>query len=260
MSRAEFEAAAEAVVAALGASRTKDLVGVLARGRSVEHALLAVQDPGASEAIRALYEALRRHGIAHTEAAAYLRGFIAGQHRQRDEIEVSTVWSGPGTPQVPVRATARVLAEVVGRAERELLAMTYAARPYEPLSSALRAAVARGVDVHVVVETKAGAGGLLSGPEPADAFRDIAGVRLWHWAPEAREAPGARKHQRGRQHAKLAVADRRVLFLGSANLTEPGVRRNLEAGVLVTGGSAPQRAAEHIRELQRRGVLRPLTA
>jgi hypothetical protein len=40
--------------------------------------------------------------------------------------------------------------------------------------------------------------------------------------------------------------------MGSASLAESGVRRNLEAGVLVTGGTAPQWAAERIRELQRR--------
>ncbi|MFG2833570.1 phospholipase D-like domain-containing protein [Streptomyces zaomyceticus] len=62
---------------------------------------------------------------------------------------------------------------------------------------------------------------------------------------------------RSRQHAKFAVADRRTLLLGSANQTESGARRNMEAGVLVTGGEAPRRAAEHIRELQRRAILKP---
>lgn len=61
---------------------------------------------------------------------------------------------------------------------------------------------------------------------------------------------------RSRQHAKLAVADRRTLFLSSADLTESAVRRTIEAGVLVTGGEAPRRAAEHIVELQRLGELR----
>ncbi|MFD4030960.1 hypothetical protein ACFWVP_10590 [Streptomyces sp. NPDC058637] len=56
------------------------------------------------------------------------------------------------------------------------------------------------------------------------------------------------------------VADRRVLFLGSANLTESAARRAIEAGVLVRGGDAPRRAAEHVEELQRRGVLQPLRA
>ncbi|MGW9131703.1 phospholipase D-like domain-containing protein [Streptomyces sp. NPDC055681] len=77
-------------------------------------------------------------------------------------------------------------------------------------------------------------------------------MRLWHWVRD----PDADSY--ARRHAKLAVADRRVLFLGSANLTESAARRNIEAGVLVRGGDAPQRAAEHIAELQRRGVLQPL--
>ncbi|MEU2582088.1 hypothetical protein ABZ612_03800 [Streptomyces avermitilis] len=46
-------------------------------------------------------------------------------------------------------------------------------------------------------------------------------------------------------------------MLGSANLTESAARRNIEAGVLVTGGEAPRRTAEHIVELQRLGILRP---
>ncbi|WP_329598746.1 DISARM system phospholipase D-like protein DrmC [Streptomyces pseudovenezuelae] len=252
MSRQGFEAAAEQAVILLGPSRTKDLAGVFARGRGLEHALLLVQVPAAGDAIRALYEAAQSDCIPSAEAAAYLRGFVAGWSRRGDEVDVRTVWSGPATPGVPVRATARVLTEVVSRARSELLAMTYAARRHPPLISALREAVARGVEVHVVVETRQGAAGLLDGPEPAAAFSSVLGLRLWHWAPSARE------HERARQHAKLAVADRRVLLVGSANLTESGVRRNLEAGVLVSGGAAPQRAAEHIRELQRRGILRLL--
>ncbi|WNZ08703.1 DISARM system phospholipase D-like protein DrmC [Streptomyces sp. 11x1] len=215
---------------------------------------LELRDPPVDLAVPPLLlqgEAAQSNHVPSVEAAAYLRGFVAGWSRRRDEAEVRTVWSGPATPGVPVRATARVLTEVVSRARSELLAMTYAARRHPPLISALREAVARGVDVHVV-ETREGAAGLLDGPEPAAAFTAVPGLRLWHWAPEARE------HERARQHAKLAVADRRVLLVGSANLTESGVRRNLEAGVIVTGGTAPQRAAEHIRELQRRGILMPL--
>ncbi|MGH3916784.1 MAG: phospholipase D-like domain-containing protein [Pseudonocardiaceae bacterium] len=60
-------------------------------------------------------------------------------------------------------------------------------------------------------------------------------------------------------HAKLAVADRAVLFVSSANLTSAGVNTNLEAGLLVRGGTAPMRAAEHICQLQARGVSARLT-
>lgn len=40
-----------------------------------------------------------------------------------------------------------------------------------------------------------------------------------------------------------------------ANLTQSGVDRNIEAGLLIQGGAAPQRAAEHVAELKTRGVL-----
>ena len=56
-------------------------------------------------------------------------------------------------------------------------------------------------------------------------------------------------------HAKLAVADRRVLLVTSANLTQSGVGKNIEAGLLVRGGAAAQRAAEHVDALRASGEL-----
>lgn len=253
MSRLRFEAAAETAASVLGPSRAKDLAGLLARGQSRERALTELSTPGVREAVERLYEAVAADRVPCEEAAAYLRGYVAAVLRARDSVQVRTVWSGPSTSAVPVRATAQVLVEVINEARNELLAMTYAARPYPALTRALTEATARGVVVHIVVETLAGAGGLLSGREPAVAFAEVHGARLWHWARN----PASRG--RSRQHAKLAVADRRVLFLGSANLTESAARRNIEAGVLIRGGDAPQRAAEHMVALQRRGVLRPLT-
>src|SRR5690606_34124690 len=103
--------------------------------------------------------------------------------------------------------------------------------------------------VDVVVETLAGAGGALGGAEPAAAFADVVGIRLWHWPRAQRTEEGAK------MHAKIAVADRRVLLVSSANLTQSGVGRNIEAGLLVRGGTAPRRAAEHIAELTASGLL-----
>ncbi|MET7377924.1 DISARM system phospholipase D-like protein DrmC [Streptomyces sp. NPDC005526] len=251
MSRPAFEAATEVVVAVLGLSRSKDLVALLGQGRTRERILSELGTPGAGGAIAGLYDAMESESVPSAEAAAYVRGYVAALRQARDTVRVRTVWSGPSTPAVPVRATAQVLVEVIEGAQEELLALTYAARPYRALTRALTDAAARGVKTHIVVETLAGARGLLSGPEPADAFAAVPGLRLWVWARGPAEA-------RSRQHAKLAVADRRTLFLGSANLTESAARRNIEAGVLVRGGEAPQRAAEHIVELQRLGVLVPL--
>jgi phosphatidylserine/phosphatidylglycerophosphate/cardiolipin synthase-like enzyme len=40
-------------------------------------------------------------------------------------------------------------------------------------------------------------------------------------------------------HAKAAVADSRIAFLTSANLTEAALERNMELGVLIRGGTLP---------------------
>ncbi|MGW4086233.1 DISARM system phospholipase D-like protein DrmC [Streptomyces sp. NPDC004822] len=252
MSRPGFETAAKAAVAVLGVSRAKDLAGLLARGGSWERAQSELAGPGAGTTLARLYDAMEKESVASAEAAAYIRGYVAAILHTRDTVRVRTVWSGPSTPGVPVRATAQVLVDVIDGARDELLAMTYAARPYSALTRALTAAAERGVSIHMVVETLAGAGGLLSGREPAEAFASVPGITLWHWATRDRTG-----HEHSRQHAKMAVADRRALFVGSANLTESAARRNIEAGVLVSGGEAPKRAAEHIIELQRTGVLRP---
>jgi phosphatidylserine/phosphatidylglycerophosphate/cardiolipin synthase-like enzyme len=165
------------------------------------------------------------------------------------DVEVELVWSGPASFSVPVRATAAVIAQVVGEARRELILTTYSARPHPPLTDALRAAVARGVQVSVVVETLQGAGSALAGAEPYQAFTGVGGLSLYHWPPAKRADRGAK------MHAKLAVADRALLFVTSANLTASGVTSNIEAGVLIRGGTAPLRAAEHIEALRAAGEL-----
>lgn len=61
-------------------------------------------------------------------------------------------------------------------------------------------------------------------------------------------------------YAKVAIADRRVLLVATANLTQSGAAKNVEAGLLVRAGVTPHRAAEHLAELQARGVLTHLHA
>lgn len=249
MSRRRFEAAVATAAASLGPTRTKALATLLAQNRSPAYILGRLQTPAALEAVSALLASLPEDDVPSAEAAAYLRGYAAAWTRRREETEARAVWSGPSTPGTPSRATAQVLTEVVGAAEHRFVAVTYSARWYAPLTAALSEAVARGVTVDIVVETLKGAGGLLSGSEPADAFSRIPGLRVWHWPTDQRPAPGSRLH------AKLAVADDRILFLSSANLTAASAERNIEAGILLNGGPMPGRIADHIRELQRRGVL-----
>lgn len=241
-----FDAAAGGAAARLGPSRLRTLADRFER--RTFHGIRECVPDHADEVGAIVDAAMAEDGVSAPAVAAYLRGVAAALADRDASVRVESVWSGPTSHPVPVRATARVLAELVGRARRELLLMTYSAKPYAPLREALAAAVARGVRTRVVVETLQGAGSALSGAEPAAAFHGL-GVELWHW-PVAE-----RGDDHGRMHAKIAVADRRELLVSSANLTQSGVGGNMEAGLLVRGGAAPHRAAEHVDALTAAGVL-----
>lgn len=236
-----------------GPGAVRSLADRLAREDPHHEMLASVASPGFAEAGSAVLEAVRAQGWDGATASAYLQGVADGYDHHAARVRVETVWSGPSTASVPVRAGAQVLVDLIAVARTELLLMTYSARPHPPITAALQAAAALGVRIDVVVETLAGAAGALAGSEPAAAFLDVPGVRLWHWPVAQREDPGAR------MHAKVAVADRSVLLVTSANLTHSGSDRNLEAGLLVQGGHAPARVAEHVARLQTDGVLVRLT-
>ncbi|WP_158884564.1 DISARM system phospholipase D-like protein DrmC [Amycolatopsis anabasis] len=247
-----FEAIAAAAAPTLGAAALRTLADRVGEGWP-EHAVLSGMGNTFTVATRPILRALDDSETPQTQAAAFLRGLAAGYAQHAASVEVETVWSGPSSHSVPVRATAQALIQVVTEATSELLLMTYSAKPHEPLREALASAIERGVQVTVVVETLQGAGSALAGAEPAAAFARINGLQPWHWPVSKRSEPGSK------MHAKLAVADRRVLLVSSANLTQSGVQKNIEAGVLIRGGSAPVRVAEHIVELKSKGMLDRLT-
>jgi phosphatidylserine/phosphatidylglycerophosphate/cardiolipin synthase-like enzyme len=248
-----FEKLAVDVAGELGPNNVRVIADRLAAGWSTSAIVAAV--PGQRAApIHDLLAAKNASAVDNASAVAYLRGVAAGYQRAAEAVCVDTVWTGPSTAAVPVRATAEALLDVIDAAQFELWLMTFSAREHAGIRAALSRATARGVAVHVVVETVAGAKGLLHPPEPAVAFAGITGVALWHWSLAAR--PEASSHL----HAKLAVADRRVLLVSSANLTQAGISTNIEAGLLVRGGAAPLRVAEHLEGLRAQRILIPLVA
>ena len=66
--------------------------------------------------------------------------------------------------------------------------------------------------------------------------------------------------KRGYIHAKCAVADERLAVISSANLTRWALEANMELGILIHGGAAPERIAQHLTELEAAGVLQPYHA
>ena len=198
--------------------------------------------PG-SDRLAALIPAAVGYGTGPQQASAYLRGAAAGYAHRAAEQSVEVVWGGPTVHGVPTRSMGQVLAELIERAQRSLILMTYSAKPYPPVHSALSDALDRGVAVSVVTETLIGAGSAISGTEPAAAFLGLAGLDLWQWPKVSRPSESAK------MHAKIAVADERELVVGSANLTASGIDESMEAALLIIGGTAPHRAASLFREL-----------
>lgn len=191
-------------------------------------ALLALRDQTSGGSSRhALH---RAQTVSQQGAGAYVAGLLHGRLTAMAEAPtVTPVWTGPATDQPGKRLTVAVVADLVAEAEHELLLVSYAAHPPDELCSALQAAVARGVAVTTLLEHPDDRPGFTG---PADPFPGLECRRL-RWA-RADRPPYAS------MHAKLLVVDRRLALIGSANLTEAALERNLECGVLIRGGEVPR--------------------
>ena len=252
----EFRDAAHEAVGMIGRSSIEAIGGWISEGESAEEIRKQFPLPRDAAVVEKILTAFAAAELPPAVAGAFLIGLAAGHGQAEAEApqRVQVVCSGPSTARVPVRATAQVVQDLIASARRELLLMTYSAKPYEPVLTALAAAVARGVKVAVVVETLQGAGSAISGAEPAAAFATITDLELWHWPVTQRPESGSK------MHAKLVIADRSAIFTTSANLTASGVAKNIEAGLLIEGGETPRRTAEHVAALQSTGVLQRLYA
>ncbi|WP_460497770.1 DISARM system phospholipase D-like protein DrmC [Glycomyces tarimensis] len=235
---------AEALLGHIGSTALAAQIGDIVAGTSPAIIAERIGRPEAADAIANLAAAAQAWGP--DKAAAYVDGLCAGFARRSQAAEI--VWTGPSVHGVPVRSTLRALLGVIAASRRELWLSTYSAKPHRDLLAGLSSALDRGVAVSLAIETLAGAGSAIAGSEPAHAFASLNGVKRYTWTPAARP-------EDAKLHAKLALADADTLLVTSANFTGSGLEHNLEAGVLVKGGAAPQRTAEHLKALVSAGVL-----
>ncbi len=181
--------------------------------------------------------------VAAADAVAQLR---ASQ-------SVDVVWTGPATPEVPVRPTQDVLCEVIRSASGCLILVSFAAYRIPVIADEIATTARRGVDVRMVLEGAEVAGGTLR-VAAADAFRALRGlVSFYEWPLDQRPAVAA---GRASMHAKAAIADEHTALTTSANLTGHAIAANMELGLLVRGGPVPVRLARHFRQLMVDEVLR----
>ena len=131
------------------------------------------------------------------------------------------------------RMTLGALTQMISRASHKVLLTA----PYiqegdlvgAPLYLALESALEKGIDVDVI--------STLSGVE---VIRERIGKnskgRLRYFRPQ----PNVDDERRIGSHAKVCVCDNLHAYVGSANLTIPGLSENLEMGLLVHGKIARQ--------------------
>lgn len=133
------------------------------------------------------------------------------------------------------RMTVGVLTLLIAQAQREIViaapflqADQGLSRP--PLSDALEAALVRGV--HIYIASTGAALQTIKISSKSEHYR--AQIHLYQPQTNIDDA-----HRLG-SHAKFCIADGEQAYIGSANLTRPGLGEHLELGVLVEGALAQQ--------------------
>lgn len=211
--------------------------------------------PGVSEKMIQSFERawLKNASLKPTELAAALRSAsnTARLAAQRESVEL--VWSGPSTGFVPVRHTEQVLCQVIQLATKRLFIVSFVAYEIASVISALKDAVGRNVQVDILLESSTANGGTVTTDSIKTMRNAVSGANYYIWSTDTGQ-PGMRPSNAS-VHAKCIVADAKVAFITSANLSISAMERNMELGVLVWGGSLPDSLQRHLDALNTIGVI-----
>lgn len=189
--------------------------------------------------------AAQLRGSSSIYIAGLLTGSVAAVRRARARQSLDVVWTGPESGVVASRLTAAAIIDLVGRARRELLLVSYATQTDPGLADALADAVRRGVEITLVTERHADNPAYFGRGVP---FPGLRAVRL-HW-------PASQRPQGASLHAKIIIVDDEIALITSANLTSRAMESNIECGILIRGGSQPRAIRDHIIGLRTSGVLK----
>lgn len=181
--------------------------------------------------------------LAAAEAAAITAGSGA----------IELVWTGPKTGLIPARRTEQVLLEIIDSAAAELFLVTYVFYKATTVIKALDSVINRGVRVSVLLESSLEHGGTAKGDSVKTIAESIPGAIIYVWAAASREPHGDALS--ASVHAKCAVADRKLALITSANLTSAALERNMELGLLIRGGSVPEKLHAHLEALVATNVI-----
>ncbi len=239
------------------ADRLADLLATLdgpePGGRAQAASLTA--SPAFKTAVANLWQAWGTEPATPGAAVALaLRTAALTAERMRSASSLEVVWTGPTSNEVPVRQSAQVLERLIDDARRRIIIVSFAAYKVASVERGLRDAAGRGVAIDLVLETEGDSKGELK-QDAAEAFDALAGIAaFWVWPAASRPPAG------GVLHAKAAIRDTSAALVTSANFTGRALERNMELGLLITGGPVPRRLADHFDALMASGQLRPVAS
>ena len=224
------------------------LRGLSAPGAAPDVNTLA-STPAARAAIGRIIEAWKQSQTSGEEVAGMLVGAAEARLRVERELSVELVWTGPTTPFVPTRRTEQVLLDLIASATTEFFLVSFVAYDVPSVVTALKTAASRGIRLRILLEASTKHGGTLNYDPVAAMQSQVPSAQLFTWKDKPEPFVD------GKVHAKVAVADDTSAFITSANLTGHALEKNIEAGVLIKGGSVPKSLSDHLQALIDVGVI-----
>lgn len=201
----------------------------------------------------------RAPGLSPADVALMMRTAAAATRHAHAAQTVELVWTGPLVTGAVMRRTDQGLLQVINAASTSLLIVSFAVYRIPAITAAIVRAAERGVTIRICVEAPEPSGQKMAHDTvkalgPAVAQRSA----IYIWPSDKRPVDSSGRV--GVLHAKCAVADSRLLFVSSANLTDNAMTLNMELGVLINGGTAPVTVAAQFEQLIAAGVLEQMAS
>lgn len=210
-----------------------------------------VGTPTAAELVDQLIDAWRASAVSAEALASML---LASGHvltKAANQQSTELVWTGPTTPFVSARRTEQALLQVINVAEKTLFITSFVAYDVSTIVKALNTASDRGVVISMLLELSQDHGGSITFDVIGKMRLLVPTAKLYAWRDKVDPFTD------GRVHTKVAVADGKICFITSANLTGHAMEKNMEAGVLISGDPLPGQLHRHLEALAMIGLIAP---
>lgn len=198
---------------------------------------------------------INKGALTWRELGICLSGATAMYHHMCLNPAVELLWTGPDS-LMPTRRMEQAVLDLIRTSESRVLLVTFAAFRIDALIQELGKALNRNCKVLLVLESRTDSESQLSF-DALQAFSDLPpGANVYYWPIENR--PRNSSGRPAKLHTKCAVGDN-TLIVGSANLTDDAMSRNMELGIRLDGGDAANNVWNYYHELIKNSVLHKVT-